>query len=462
MPTRPIAALRKALIAERRIRFPRRAWSAAQTPATGIVTVMKTTMFHASRSRATNEPDARSRTPTSRRRRLPVAEATKGELQLVVSISNQHVTLYSNGNRVAQGPVSTGVPGHLTPMGVFSIIEKDRYHHSNLYSNAPMPYMSGSPGRAWRSTRGHCPAARLRMAASGSRTNSPRTYGRSPSSAYGSSSRGTTSSLLISHTRACSSRSRRLVNRRRSPRGRRTRRPSEPPSVQVAGPAPGPERVNACQCRIAQLRSLSKLRPRPQNTGTAAVSPGTGDESPKAKPPKADPETPAEELLPAQPPLPKPSPIGSGRAAKAHRPRRRLHQPQGKEALRAPGLHAAVRHSGRNRNPDLPLGTHVFTALELQDDGAKMRWNAITMPEHPPRPAPGKDKKSSRERAKHPWWSRCCRHRLPRKRLIVSRSRRRRLIGSTRSLVPGSSLVISDQGLGQETGKGTDFVVVTR
>jgi hypothetical protein len=51
------------------------------------------------------------------------------------------VTLFSNGVRVAQGPVSTGVPGHPTPMGVFSVIEKDRYHNSNIYSGAPMPYM---------------------------------------------------------------------------------------------------------------------------------------------------------------------------------------------------------------------------------------------------------------------------------------------------------------------------------
>src|SRR5580704_7749425 len=65
----------------------------------------------------------------------------KGPLQIVVSIASQHVTLYSNGVHVAQGPVSTGVPGRPTPMGVFSIIEKDRYHHSNLYSNAPMPFM---------------------------------------------------------------------------------------------------------------------------------------------------------------------------------------------------------------------------------------------------------------------------------------------------------------------------------
>ena len=68
-------------------------------------------------------------------------ELPKGPLQIVVSIDHQRVTLFSNGVRVAQGPVSTGVPGHPTPMGVFSVIEKDRYHRSNLYDSAPMFYM---------------------------------------------------------------------------------------------------------------------------------------------------------------------------------------------------------------------------------------------------------------------------------------------------------------------------------
>src|SRR5258708_15185628 len=31
--------------------------------------------------------------------------------------------------------------GHPTPMGVFSIIQKHKFHHSNIYSGAPMPYM---------------------------------------------------------------------------------------------------------------------------------------------------------------------------------------------------------------------------------------------------------------------------------------------------------------------------------
>src|SRR2546430_3535904 len=50
-------------------------------------------------------------------------------------------TLYSDGQPIAYSRVSTGVPGHPTPTGVFSVIQKDRWHHSNIYSNAPMPFM---------------------------------------------------------------------------------------------------------------------------------------------------------------------------------------------------------------------------------------------------------------------------------------------------------------------------------
>ncbi|NDA47311.1 MAG: L,D-transpeptidase [Alphaproteobacteria bacterium] len=67
--------------------------------------------------------------------------APKGPLTIVVSIAKQSLTLYDGFEPIATTPVSTGVPGHETPMGLFSIIQKDRFHRSNLYGNAPMPYM---------------------------------------------------------------------------------------------------------------------------------------------------------------------------------------------------------------------------------------------------------------------------------------------------------------------------------
>ena len=59
----------------------------------------------------------------------------------VVSVNDQRVTIWSGNNSIARSAVSTGASGHRTPTGVFSVIGKERYHESNLYSDAPMPFM---------------------------------------------------------------------------------------------------------------------------------------------------------------------------------------------------------------------------------------------------------------------------------------------------------------------------------
>src|SRR4051794_26757670 len=65
----------------------------------------------------------------------------QGPLVIVVSIDRQKVTVYDTNGVFAESPVSTGMRGHSTPMGVFSVIQKHKFHHSNIYSGAPMPYM---------------------------------------------------------------------------------------------------------------------------------------------------------------------------------------------------------------------------------------------------------------------------------------------------------------------------------
>ena len=70
-----------------------------------------------------------------------VAAKAKGVLSVVISLDKQRLTLYSDGHPIAHSRVSTGVPGHPTPTGVFSVIQKDRWHRSNIYDNAPMYYM---------------------------------------------------------------------------------------------------------------------------------------------------------------------------------------------------------------------------------------------------------------------------------------------------------------------------------
>ncbi len=62
-------------------------------------------------------------------------------LQIIVSKDKQSLVVYDGETVVATSKVSTGKEGHSTPSGIFSILEKQKYHESNLYSNAPMPWM---------------------------------------------------------------------------------------------------------------------------------------------------------------------------------------------------------------------------------------------------------------------------------------------------------------------------------
>jgi lipoprotein-anchoring transpeptidase ErfK/SrfK len=64
-----------------------------------------------------------------------------GPLLIAISINKQNMRIYDANGFFAETPISTGMRGHPTPMGVFSVIAKEKLHHSNIYSGAPMPYM---------------------------------------------------------------------------------------------------------------------------------------------------------------------------------------------------------------------------------------------------------------------------------------------------------------------------------
>lgn len=66
--------------------------------------------------------------------------APRGPLLVFVDLSSQTATVYRNGVRIGVSTVSSGKPGHATPTGVFTILQKDAKHRSSTYHNAPMPY----------------------------------------------------------------------------------------------------------------------------------------------------------------------------------------------------------------------------------------------------------------------------------------------------------------------------------
>ncbi|MEA2988175.1 MAG: hypothetical protein QOG83_886, partial [Alphaproteobacteria bacterium] len=85
--------------------------------------------------------------------------------------------------------------------------------------------------------------------------------------------------------------------------------------------------------------------------------------------------------------------------------------------------------------PNAPLGTHVFTAIAAGADNGAMRWTVVTMPKAPAGAASALDRISIPQAA------------VDRISELVS---------------VGASLIVSDPGLGSETGVGTDFIVLTR
>ena len=67
--------------------------------------------------------------------------APRGEVEVVVSLPLQRLYVYRGGTLIGVSTVSTGREGHETPTGTFNILQKRREHYSNLYDNAPMPFM---------------------------------------------------------------------------------------------------------------------------------------------------------------------------------------------------------------------------------------------------------------------------------------------------------------------------------
>jgi hypothetical protein len=443
--------------------------------------------------------DAATRAPKSSRAE-PVqdfGEMPKGPLQIVVSIANQHVTLYSNGVHVAQGPVSTGVPGRPTPTGVFSIIQKDRYHHSNLYSNAPMPFMEritwsgvalhegplpGFPAshgcirmtrdfaaRLWRITRlgvrvivartDVVPAdfAHPLLFAPTGRPPEPLVAGIDPEKRAEAlpliklaQSASETTGDGGAESAVTETRVQPIPSAEEAPVA--AAEPTEIPAVSdlpKTGEAKNPPVPRLREAKPALAPSAGSEQPSEAAPATGASHALTVTDPPKPAPDVSDPNK-------AAPAKTKPSSQPAKRmgtvAVFVSRKEKKLYVRQGFAPLFE--IPVEIEH------PEQPLGTHVFTAMGFTDGGAGMRWNLMSMPPEPPRePALKKNRGRSEQPAVKPevYPPSTAAQALDRIRIPQEAMDR---IGEI--LVPGSSLVVSDQGLGPETGQGTEFIVLTR
>jgi lipoprotein-anchoring transpeptidase ErfK/SrfK len=360
-----------------------------------------------------------------------VAAKAKGLLSVIISIDKQRLTLYSDGQPIAYSRVSTGVPGHPTPTGVFSVIQKDRWHHSNIYSNAPMYFMQRI---TWSGVAMH----------EGVVPNHPASHGciRLPG-AFARQMWGITKlgvRVIITHgevTPVAISNERLFTLKR------------EPAEPKVEAQAKLPETTGGTS-NVFELAQLSAARREGQASNTTVLdvskplAPALDAMAYALGTPR---ETTGPEFKPVEPKPLKPGPI----SVFISRKEGKLYVRKGFE----PVFDAPVTFEDPNR----PLGTHVFTALAVNGDNTTLRWNVVSMPGAGSPPVKKSAKGKRVEVPVAPVVGPASNATEALDRVTIPPDALERI---SELMSPGASLIISDKGLGGETGKGTDFIVLTR
>lgn len=358
-------------------------------------------------------------------RHEPKLSVAKGPLHIVVSIADQSVALYGDGALVARAPVSTGTATHPTPTGVFSVLQKNRHHRSNIYSNAPMPFMQRLTWSGIALHQGALPGypashGCIRLPAAFARS----LFGVTRLGARVIVARDAVAPVAIAHPLLFAPR------RDEPPVALRGSIVDWVKTADAGGPA--------TDASAAAVRS-DPLAATIFHTAIPAIDLGGAAEIPAVNEPV---RARAASLM-----LKEAERRSGPVSVFVSRREGRLYVRQNFEPLFDVGVTID--------EPDQPLGTHVFTAMDSQD-GA-VRWTVVSMPSEHPR----RDERAGRRGAKTV--------KTPAARVPPAASALERIdIPAAVSeriaalVTPGFSYIVSDHGLGTETGLGTDFIVLTR
>lgn len=111
------------------------------------------------------------------------------------------------------------------------------------------------------------------------------------------------------------------------------------------------------------------------------------------------------------------------------------------------------------QNPEEPLGTHVFTAMASQNEGPAICWTVVSMPEGFSRSSGAHKERMERTIATAPAVPPTDRSNAALNRIEIPQDAFERI---SDLITPGSSLIVSDRGMSDETGSDTDFIVEMR
>jgi hypothetical protein len=458
----------------------------------------------------------------------PFGTLPKGPMQIVISINQQKLHLYADGKEVADSLVATGVPALPTPTGVFSVIGKERFHRSNIYSGAPMPFMQRI---TWSGVALH-EGENIGHPASHGCIRMPREFAMKLFSVTKVGVRVIVARAELKPVAIADAHL--FVHKAMpapapaaaapaAPEATRTAQAnddtkktdavalpkSETPSA-AAPAAPEPAQVVQVSDNTKTTDAVEPPKPETPATAAPAATDSTaqaGDEQPNPQPlatAEAKAAAPASQQdglakLVAAPPAPTPAATDKLRGTAAtpavalDHPADAAPVPAAKPTALVETGHAATQApiaifvSRKEKkiyvrqnfsplfyapvtidHPEQAFGTHVFTAMAYLDDGSTFRWNVVSFPGEPPKAK--RDADNGRRVARHGQREEPVAKALgdlpppqtPAEALARIDIPQDAIDRISALMVPGSSLIVSDQGLGEETGEGTDFIVVTR
>jgi L,D-transpeptidase catalytic domain len=407
-------------------------------------------------------------------RRAPVTEAAApreaGEpIMAIVSIKSQQVTFYDANGWILRAPVSTGIKGRETPAGVFAVIEKDEDHHSTMYDDAWMPNMlritwngialHGGPlpgyaashgcirmpygfaekvfDKAWIGMRviiSPNDVAPVEFSHPALFVPSEKAIAAAPARADTLASEAAEAAhSAVEAKKAAATLAREAAVLRASLRKLGWLKRRADAELAFADRALAAAKTDRAKARAEDLKQ--KAAPRAAEAGTQldaaeadlksklAAAAAAKDAIKPAETRKAVAAKAASEAKLALEPVS----VYISRATQKLYVRRNTHKPwpDGGEVF-----DASIEVPVTIRNPDQPIGTHVFTAVARS--GAGLRWTAVTIDN-------GDDARDALDRITIP-------------QDVLDR------IAPT--AVPGSSIIVSDEPLSRETNFRTEFVVV--
>ena len=427
--------------------------------------------------------DAGARSGRAERPIESIQSRSAGEPTMaIVSLRSQRITVYDAKGWILRAPVSSGTKGRETPAGIFSVIQKVEDHYSNLYDDAYMPHMQRI---TWSGIALHGGVLPGRPASHGCIrlpfNFAERLFGATAMGMRVIVAPGDVAPVELAHPLLFQPKpgAAALAASRTAEAQEATKKAVE---ARLAAETAFRE---ATQAKVP-VRAAENLKRRAEaQLATAETKLGSGisaEAKEQAEDTKAQAVAKIAELqlqwdvanADLQQKL---DAVTSAReaaataetvraaAAEAARQIARQLQPASVLISRktqrlyvrqafAPVFESPVTIA----DPDRPIGTHVFTAIERTTDDAKLRWSVVSLGggRPPSDTVEPQDRARGSGRDVEPAPTNPDSAKAALDRIVIPQDALDRIAG----IAPRSSLIVTDEPLSSETGKGTEFVVL--